>query len=239
MADRRILNSWKEISEYVGRGVRTIQRYERTYSFPVRRVAGRARSSVMAFSDEIDSWLSRSALGLLTQENNGNGHTDSGSELEQRDSIDKLLLKAADPQKVWLVEDDASHVQAFRTALARIGPYEIDVFTSSSEALKAITDVEHGKLRSPALIVLDYELSGSTGFEVLTHYRSSAELRSVVPLIVWSVLDTVTSREMSMWMGAKTFVSKQIGERALSRTLALLLSASGPGNVQTESEQVV
>lgn len=56
---RRILHSWKEIASYVGRGVRTIQRYEVQFGLPVHRPTGSSRSAVMAFSDEIDAWLSR------------------------------------------------------------------------------------------------------------------------------------------------------------------------------------
>ena len=56
---RRVLHSWKEIASYIGRGVRTIQRYEAQFGLPVHRLGGRSRSAVMAFSDEIDAWLSR------------------------------------------------------------------------------------------------------------------------------------------------------------------------------------
>lgn len=59
---RRILHSWKEIASYVGRGVRTIQRYEVQFGFPVHRPTGSSRSAVMAFSDEIDAWLSRAPI---------------------------------------------------------------------------------------------------------------------------------------------------------------------------------
>jgi len=59
---RRILHSWKEIASYVGRGVRTIQRYEVQLGLPVHRPAGSSRSAVMAFSDEIDAWLSRTPV---------------------------------------------------------------------------------------------------------------------------------------------------------------------------------
>src|SRR5689334_5757429 len=46
-------------TSYIGRGVRTIQCYEVQFGLPVRRPAGSSRSSVMAFCDEIDAWLSR------------------------------------------------------------------------------------------------------------------------------------------------------------------------------------
>ena len=54
---RTILNSWKEIASYIGRGVRTVQRYEMRLGFPVHRPAGTSRCSVLAFSDEVEAWL--------------------------------------------------------------------------------------------------------------------------------------------------------------------------------------
>jgi hypothetical protein len=54
-----ILNSWKEIASYLGRGVRTVQRWERDLGLPVRRPHGRKRSTVMALVREIDAWLLR------------------------------------------------------------------------------------------------------------------------------------------------------------------------------------
>lgn len=52
-----ILNSWKEIASYVGRGVRTVQRWERDLSFPVFRTNDRLRGSVFAYRMQIDDWF--------------------------------------------------------------------------------------------------------------------------------------------------------------------------------------
>jgi hypothetical protein len=51
-----LLNSWKEIATYLGRGVRTAQRWERL-GLPVRRVSFGPRSPVIAHAPDIDSWL--------------------------------------------------------------------------------------------------------------------------------------------------------------------------------------
>lgn len=51
-----LLNGWKEISKYLGRGVRTAQRWEQL-GLPVRRPRSKDRSAVVAFSEEIDAWL--------------------------------------------------------------------------------------------------------------------------------------------------------------------------------------
>jgi hypothetical protein len=60
MAERKVLHSWKEISSYMTLGVRTIQRYELHLGLPIHRVAGRRRSAVVAFSDELDLWVNSS-----------------------------------------------------------------------------------------------------------------------------------------------------------------------------------
>jgi hypothetical protein len=58
MTPSEILNSWKEISNYIGRGVRTVQRWEKDFGLPVRRPCGHLRGSVFAVREDIDRWLS-------------------------------------------------------------------------------------------------------------------------------------------------------------------------------------
>lgn len=56
-----ILNSWKEIAQYLSRGVRTVQRWECDLQLPVRRPRQKSRSAVIAFKSELDLWLLRSS----------------------------------------------------------------------------------------------------------------------------------------------------------------------------------
>jgi hypothetical protein len=60
--DEMILNGWKEIAHYLGRGIRTAQRWE-LFGLPVRRPSSRLRSAVSVRSEEIDSWLSHCTNG--------------------------------------------------------------------------------------------------------------------------------------------------------------------------------
>jgi hypothetical protein len=66
-----LLNSWKEIANYLGRGVRTVQRWEHDLGLPVRRPWGRSRSTVMAISDELDAWLRTAPTHELPQPSEG------------------------------------------------------------------------------------------------------------------------------------------------------------------------
>ncbi|HTW59028.1 MAG TPA: hypothetical protein VMD99_12930 [Terriglobales bacterium] len=58
----QFLSGWKDIANYLGKGVRTVQRYERQMSLPVRRPAGRPSGSVVATKAELDAWVSASPI---------------------------------------------------------------------------------------------------------------------------------------------------------------------------------
>lgn len=63
-----LLNSWKEIAAYLGRGVRTVQRWENDLHLPVHRPHQRRRSVVTALKSELDQWVrngGRSTNGSL------------------------------------------------------------------------------------------------------------------------------------------------------------------------------
>ena len=51
------LDSWGEIASYLGREVRTVQRWERTEDLPIHRHEHKKKSTVYAFSGELDTWI--------------------------------------------------------------------------------------------------------------------------------------------------------------------------------------
>jgi phage terminase Nu1 subunit (DNA packaging protein) len=55
-SEMRLLNSWKEIATYLGRGVRTVQRWEKI-GLPVRRLGQGARAPVVADARDLDRWV--------------------------------------------------------------------------------------------------------------------------------------------------------------------------------------
>ena len=54
--ERLRLDSWKEIAAYLGRGIRTVQRWEREEGLPVHRLAHAERGSVFADPAELNKW---------------------------------------------------------------------------------------------------------------------------------------------------------------------------------------
>ncbi|MCL4524215.1 MAG: hypothetical protein M1453_10490 [Acidobacteria bacterium] len=54
------LNGWKEIASFLGRGVRTAQRWEKELGLPVRRIHTGGGEVVFAMRGELDTWLAKS-----------------------------------------------------------------------------------------------------------------------------------------------------------------------------------
>src|SRR5690242_10703990 len=88
MAERRILNSWKEIANYLGRGVRTVQRWEAQLGLPVHRPAGKDHSAVLAFSSELDQWLDSRPVRF------GMNFSPEASQDRQSGQVQALLARA-------------------------------------------------------------------------------------------------------------------------------------------------
>jgi hypothetical protein len=61
------LYDWRSIAKYLGKGVRTVQRWEVELGLPVRRThPGRPKAGVMAVRSEIEAWVK--TLPLATRE---------------------------------------------------------------------------------------------------------------------------------------------------------------------------
>ena len=89
----------------------------------------RSALSMVPPNEESSSPARKSCVPL---NDGGNAEAHCGPELDSGSSIDEILLKAANPQKIWLIEDDLWHVQALKTALASVGSRQVTSFDSRS-----------------------------------------------------------------------------------------------------------
>ncbi|HZI56300.1 MAG TPA: hypothetical protein VFF39_05970 [Verrucomicrobiae bacterium] len=87
----RILNSWKEIAAHLGRGVRTVQRWEQELGLPIRRPRGKSRSAVLALVADLDEWLLRAPIG--------NGQIRKGDSFILNPTFSTCRIKALDGRK--------------------------------------------------------------------------------------------------------------------------------------------
>jgi len=76
--ERLRLDGWKEIASHFGRGVRTVQRWERELQLPVRRIDTGRGQATYAFVDELDRWRESAAARKATSETGANGEAEGG-----------------------------------------------------------------------------------------------------------------------------------------------------------------
>lgn len=114
-----VLTSWKEIAQYMGKGVRTVQRWEQDFGLPVRRPMGSDKKAVLARPRDLDMWL---ALRCGTQEHERKEHDPKTSALVIRMSL------AAELETARMLREEnrtmrmqlSSAVEAFRVQLEEL-----------------------------------------------------------------------------------------------------------------------
>jgi PAS domain S-box-containing protein len=107
MKNKELLDSWKEISSYLGKGVRTVQRWERELGLPVRRRTGKPRGQVFALRFEVDAWQrSQSALR---------------AELPPRDGVQFRQLFETALDGILIVDDAGIYLEANPAACNLLG----------------------------------------------------------------------------------------------------------------------
>jgi TolB-like protein len=90
------LNSWKEIAAYLGREVRTVQRWEKSAKLPVRRLQIEKQGTVYAYKSELEAWYNDRRLSLGSDsEGNDTNAEDRNSTPFQTLRLHTLLFGAA------------------------------------------------------------------------------------------------------------------------------------------------
>jgi tetratricopeptide (TPR) repeat protein len=89
---KRRLDSWKAIAEFLGRSLRTVQRWHDLNGLPVHHFGGH-KGSVFAYEEEIDSWLA----GLA--ETSAGAHGQLGGQLETARRTSRELTTTA--ENMW------------------------------------------------------------------------------------------------------------------------------------------
>jgi tetratricopeptide (TPR) repeat protein len=89
---KRRLDSWKAIAEFLGRSLRTVQRWHELNGLPVHHFGGN-KGSVFAYEEEVDAWLA----GLA--ETSGASQGQFGEQLETAKRTSRELTAAA--ENMW------------------------------------------------------------------------------------------------------------------------------------------
>jgi two-component system, chemotaxis family, response regulator Rcp1 len=128
---------------------------------------------------------------------------------------------------VLVVEDHPLHARVLRRALAaRLPGGRIELFADGTDACRRLMD---GAV--PDLLVLDLDLPGRSGHDVLALCVSEGRLRAMQTVVVTSST-AVADRERSLELGAALHLPKPVdaaGFMQLADGLAALIGPSRPG----------
>jgi len=164
MINKLYLNSWKEISEHVGRSVRTVQRWERQFGFPVHRPAGKPRSAVVALPAEIDTWIKKMPVLFTCDHIERTG----GRRSIQSTQVQKDFL---------LCIDDYAEGLALRKAFLEAVGYHVLASTDGKAGLELFLQ------NNVDLVLLDYKMEIMDGEAVARLLR---QRKPRVPILMLS-----------------------------------------------------
>ena len=114
------------------------------------------------------------------------------------------------PARVLVVEDNPTDVKLLQMGLDQIqSPFVLEVATDGKEAIAALrrTAQDSDILESPDLVLLDLNLPGMDGHEVLRIIRADSQL-ALIPVIVWTC--SISGRDIlsAYRAGANSYVPK-------------------------------
>lgn len=118
-SQNRVLTSWKEIAAYLGKGVRTVQRWEKDFGLPIRRPHGSDKSAILARTRDLDAWV---AMRCSTREEPGDGRREHDHLLSICTSLvasinTSLMLRESNAQ---LLSEVKSALSGLRSEIMRM-----------------------------------------------------------------------------------------------------------------------
>jgi DNA-binding response OmpR family regulator len=118
---------------------------------------------------------------------------------------------------VWIIDDDDEMSHAVSLML-KLLDYSVKAFRDPRDAARALLAGDH-----PTLIVLDINMPGVTGIDMLEFLRMRSDLRKI-PVVMLSSETTDVQVDEAMEIGADAFVFKPVTldelEEAINSALA-------------------
>lgn len=142
------------------------------------------------------------------------------------------------PITILLVEDDEGHSRLIRKNLQRSGfANDIIAFSGGQEVLDYLFsegNYQGHAIASPLLILLDLNMPGVSGLQVLERLKSNVRTRSI-PVIILTTTDDQREMTRCYELGCNLYITKPVQYEAFAqaiRELGLLLTIVTVPNVE-------
>ena len=120
------------------------------------------------------------------------------------------------PKNILYVEDNKDAITFFNRIVNKLGDYR---FRTTEDGASAIKFLEEEKDFEPEMILLDINLPGMNGFEILQHVRSKSEYKNV-PVIMFTSSDDTGDIRKSYEYGANAYLIKPDSLNSLKEVLS-------------------
>ena len=134
----------------------------------------------------------------------------------------KKALNSNNSKVILIAEDDMDDQEFLKEIFISIDDSYSIVFASNGQD---VLDILHKSSDSklPCLIVLDYNMPGSTGAEILKELKINNRYDSI-PKIIWSTSKSETYKDICMQLGANDYLIKPSNVNDLTEICKYMLS---------------
>ena len=133
--------------------------------------------------------------------------------------------------KILAVDDQPDNIELLTDIVAALG-YQVITAYNGPQALAAV------KTETPDLILLDVNMPGMSGFEVVSALKSNVETSSI-PIIMLTALSDVKHRVEGLGLGAEDYVTKPFSARELVARIETRLRAKSENDNLREAEKMI
>lgn len=196
------LSGWKEIAAYLGRGVRTVQRWAAAYGLPVHKPRY-SRGGVQATKEELDLWIANSPVTGLS-----------------RAAATSALKRRSGKPSILIVDDHEATLYAVTRMMQSAG----FAVTQSSTGRQVLSEATS---RHPDLIILDVNLPDISGFDICKRLKANASTASIPVLFLSSTFHSSSAKQLAEYVGAAGFLFHPIEPNQLASAVKATLKSSG------------
>jgi len=126
-------------------------------------------------------------------------------------------MSAESAVRIILVEDDAGHARLIEKNLRRAGvSNEVKVFGDGQEAVDYLCGAGGGE--GPLLVLLDLNLPGLDGYQVLKRLKSDEEKRQI-PVVMLTTTDSPEEVGRCYELGCNAYITKPVEYERFSEVI--------------------